>query len=160
MEELVPFLRVYTILDPNHVNWKIVHDPTHEELKASIQTFMNKIIVVTKVVPRIEKVFRQRRDVKIAEMKKDLDESERSGGNTAQAFARAGMRPDINYQNLSEEEKTTSWRARWELPKPMEEKPEYVDRIRKNKKIALKTVEIIEGIEKIQTNMEEDRKHW
>jgi len=160
MEELVPFLRVYTILDPHHVNWKIVHDPTHEELKASIQTFMNKIIVVTKVVPRIEKVFRQRRDIKIAEMKKDLDESERSGGNTAQAFARAGMRPDINYQNLSEEEKTTSWRARWELPKPMEEKPEYVDRIRKNKKIALKTVEIIEGIEKIQTNMEEDRKHW
>jgi hypothetical protein len=53
---------VYTILDPNHVNWKIIHDPTHEELKSNIQVFIQKIIQVTRVVPRVEKVFREKRD--------------------------------------------------------------------------------------------------
>jgi hypothetical protein len=156
----VPIFRVYTILDPNHVNWKIIHDPTHEELKSNIQVFIQKIIHVTRVVPRVEKVFREKRDAKIAAIKKDLDESEKSGGNPAQAFARAGMRPDVTYQNLSEEEKEIQWKARWELPRPLEEKPEYAARIARNRKVNNRTVEIISGIEKIQTNMEEDRKHW
>jgi len=64
------------------------------------------------------------------------------------------------YQNLSEEEKEVQWKTRWELPRPCEEKAEYEERIAKNRKINNKTVEIITGIEKIQTNMEEDRKHW
>lgn len=96
---------MYTILDPTHMNWKIIHDPTHEELKTSIQTFIKKIIQVTRVVPRVEKVFREKRDKKIAEIKREVDDSEKSGGNTAAAFAKAGMRPDVTYQNLSEEEK-------------------------------------------------------
>jgi len=104
-KEIVPIFKVYTILDPNHVNWKIIHDPTHEELKTRIQVFISQIIHVTRVVPRIEKVFREKRDEKIARMKKELDESERSGTNTAQAFHKAGMKPDVTYQNLSEEEK-------------------------------------------------------
>ena len=66
----------------------------------------------------------------------------------------------MNYQNLSEEEKETQWKARWELPGKLEEKPEYEERIATNRKIKNKTVEIITGIEKISTNMEEDRKHW
>jgi len=159
-QELVPIFRVYTILDPNHVNWKIIHDPTHDELKTNIQVFIKQIIHVTRVVPRIEKVFRKKRDMKIAEIKKELDESEKSGGSTAAAFAKAGMRPDVNYQNLSEEEKEMQWKARWELPRQCEDKAEYEERIAKNRKINNKTVEIVAGIEKIQTNMEEDRKHW
>lgn len=70
------------------------------------------------------------------------------------------MRPDVTYQNLSEEEKEIQWKARWELPRPLEEKPEYAARIARNRKVNNRTVEIISGIEKIQTNMEEDRKHW
>jgi hypothetical protein len=62
--------------------------------------------------------------------------------------------------NLSEEEKEIQWKARWELPRPLEEKPEYAARIARNRKVNNRTVEIISGIEKIQTNMEEDRKHW
>jgi hypothetical protein len=42
-------------------------------------------------------VFRQKRDEKIAGIKKEVDESEKSGGNTAAAFAKAGMRPDVTY---------------------------------------------------------------
>lgn len=60
---------------------------------------------MTRVVPRVEKIFREKRDAKIAAIKKEVDESEKSGGNTAAAFAKAGMRPDVTYQNLSEEEK-------------------------------------------------------
>jgi hypothetical protein len=57
----VPIFKIYTILDPANQQWKIVHDPTHEELKSSIQTFNKKIIDVTRVIPRIEKIFRERR---------------------------------------------------------------------------------------------------
>jgi hypothetical protein len=156
----VPIFRVFTILDPNHTNWKIVHDPSHDELLQNIQRFMGKIIKVTRVVPRIERIFRKSRDEKIASIKRDLDDAERSGNNTAAAFAKAGLRPDMNYQNLSEEEKESQWRNRWELPRAMEEKEEYEVRILNNKKIKSKTVEIKDGIDKVQTQMEEDRKHW
>jgi len=93
-QELVPIFRVYTILDPapHQASWKIIHDPTHDQLTTSIQMFMKQIIHVTRVVPRVEKIFRKRRDEKIAAIKKELDESEKSGGNPAAAFAKAGMR--------------------------------------------------------------------
>ena len=70
------------------------------------------------------------------------------------------MRLDVNYQNLSQEEKETQWRVRWELPKPMAERSEYQTRIANNKKIKQKNKEIIDGIENIASNMEDDRKHW
>ena len=114
-QELVPIFRVYTILDPapHQASWKIIHDPTHDQLKTSIQVFIKQIIHVTRVVPRVEKVFRRLRDQKIAAIKTELDESEKSGGNPAAAFAKAGMRQDGNYQNLSEEEKEVQWKARF-----------------------------------------------
>ena len=104
---------------------------------------MAKIIHVTRVVPRIEVIYRQKRDLKIAAIKKELDESEKSGGNTAAAFQKAGMRPDVNYQNLSEEEKEIQWKARWDLPKPLTEKESYEARIEHNKKIKNKIIRAI-----------------
>jgi hypothetical protein len=44
---------------------------------------MAKIIHVIRVIPRIEVIFRKQRDLKISSIKKELDESEKSGGNTA-----------------------------------------------------------------------------
>jgi hypothetical protein len=35
------------------------------------------------------------------------------------------MRPDVNWQNLSEEEKEIQWKARWEMPRPLVEKDSY-----------------------------------
>jgi len=163
-QELVPIFRVYTILDPSNANWKIVHDPAHEELRVNIKTFMAKVIHVTRVVPRIEVIFRQKRDLKIAAIKKELDDSEKSGGNTAAAFQKAGMRPDVNYQNLSEEEKEIQWKARWDLPKQAGEKPgekeSYEQKIEHSSNIKKKITEIDNGIENIHSSMEEDRKHW
>jgi len=59
-------------------------------------------------VPLVERVFRERRAAQIAAIKKELDDSQQSGGNPAVALSKAGMRPD-NYQNLSEEEKEANW---------------------------------------------------
>ena len=78
----------------------------------------------------------------------------------AQAFAKAGMRPDVNYQNLTDEEKLAQWKARWELPRAMEEKDDYEGRISRNGKIRVKTKEIIAGIDAIQSSMGEDQKIW
>lgn len=160
-QELVPIFRVYTVLDaPQQARLKPIHDPSHAQLTSSIQGFIQKIIRVTRVVPRIEKVFRDRRAAKIGLIKKELDESALSGGNPAAAFAKAGMRQDGNYQNLSEEEKEASWKARWELPRALEEKPGYEERIAGNRKVRAKTAEIIAGIEGVAAAMEADAKHW
>lgn len=42
---------------------------------------------------------------------------------------------DVNFQNMSEEEKDEEWKKRWLLPKPYEAKPEYEERISRNKSI-------------------------
>lgn len=150
-QELVPIFRVYNILDtdPSKPKWDIKHEPTHDDLKTNINIFMHKIINVTKVIPRIERIFRERRSDKIADIKRELDESEKSGGNLNAAFAKAGMRPDVNYQNLTEEEKLAQWKARWNLPREMDEKDDYEGRISRNRKIRDKTKEIIAGIDAI-----------
>jgi len=46
-----------------------------------------------------------------------MDEAEKSGGGAGGAgkFGRGGMRnpADVNYQNMSEEERDEEWRKRW-----------------------------------------------
>lgn len=61
---------------------------------------------------------------------------------------------------MTDDEKDEEWKKRWQLPKPYESKPEYEDRISRNKNINNTSIYIIEGIENIQANMEDDRKHW
>lgn len=108
--ELVAIFTVYTILSiGNDEKWNIIHDPTHDELKAELHTFMRKIVKVTRVVPRIERVFREKRDSVITAIKKNVEDAERTGGNTAQAFEKSGIKVDPNYQNLDEEQKQNWW---------------------------------------------------
>lgn len=114
--ELMPIFRVYTILDTNDVGWRILHDPTHDELKTNISTFIKKIIQVTRVAPRVEKIFREEREQKILLIKKEMEENEKAGGGgAASRFGKAGMRnpADVNFQNMTEEEKEEEWRKRW-----------------------------------------------
>lgn len=60
---MIPIFKIFTMLDPkNEANWNIIHDPSHEELLSNINVFMKRIIQVTDVVPRIEKIFRERRE--------------------------------------------------------------------------------------------------
>lgn len=163
-QDLVPIFKVMTVLIPDDTmpKWPVVHEPTHDEMLKSISQFIKKIIHVVRVVPRIEKIFREERDKKIAAIKKEMEEAEKTGGAGAGGRFGAGRpgaggRPgDVNFQNMSEEEREEEWRKRWQLPKPYEPKPEYEDRISKNKGINLSSVHIIEGIESIAKNMKAD----
>lgn len=119
---------------------------------------MKKIIHVARVVPKIEKVFREKREAKIAKLKRKMDEGEKNGANLAKELAKAGLNP--SYLNLTPEEKEQAWRQKWDLPRGKEKHDDYEDEIANNKKINNKLHEILAGIEKIQTNMDEDRKHW
>jgi restriction endonuclease len=121
---------------------------------------MQKIIHVTSVVPRIEKIFREKRASKILEHKEKVEAGEKEGKNMTTLFAEAGIDQSQNYQNKSPEEKEIFWQDKLGLPRNMEDKPEYVDRIAKKSKIKNKRHEITEGVQKIQNNMEEDRKRW
>jgi hypothetical protein len=112
--DLVPIFKVMSNLDPEDVNWKIFHDPTHEELKAGISGFIKKIIYVTRVIPRIEKIFREERDKKILVIKKEQEDAEKTGGGGNAGRFGGGRKPgDVNFQNMTEEEKEVEWNKRW-----------------------------------------------
>jgi hypothetical protein len=159
-QELIPIFKIFTILDPkNEANWNIIHDPSHDELLDSINVFMHKIIHVTNVVPRIEKIFREKRAAKILEHKAKVEAGEKEGKNLSTVLAEVSIDQN-NYPNKSPEEKEIFWQEKLSLPRNMDDKPEYVDRIAKKGKIKNKKHEITEGVQRIQTNMEEDRKRW
>ena len=161
------------IPDDSMPKWPVIHEPTHEEMQLNISRFIKKIIQVVRVIPRIEKIYREEREKKISVIKKEIEDAEKSGGagaggggagrfgaggaGGARGGAAAGGRPgDINYQNMTDEEKEEEWRKKWMLPKPYEPKPDYEDRIAKNKGINTSTIHIIEGIEAISKNMKAD----
>lgn len=121
---------------------------------------MQKILTTTRVIPRIEKIFREKRSIVIDNYKRILDAADKAGSNISAALQQSGLRSDINYQNLSEEEKENIWKKNWELPRPLEEKHEYEERILRNKKINQKILEIIQGIEAIEVPMNQDCQIW
>ena len=94
------------IPDDSMPKWPVVHEPTHEEMQTSVSRFIKKIIQVVKVVPRIERIFREEREKKIALIKKEMDEAETSGGGGGAArfgAAKPGAasgREGGNYQKL------------------------------------------------------------
>lgn len=57
----------------------------------NINMFMQKIIQVTNVVPRIEKIFREKRAAKILEHKEKVEAGEKEGKNMSALFAEAGI---------------------------------------------------------------------
>lgn len=57
---------------------------------------------------------------------------------------------DVNFQNMTEEEKEEEWKKRWALPRPMEVKNEFEDKISRNNAINTTSIQILEGIENIQ----------
>lgn len=96
------------IIDDTMPKWPVVHEPTHEEMQSSISRFIKKIIQVVRVVPRIEKIFREEREKKLLVIKKEIEEAEKSGGAgagggagrfgaNAKPAAGAGRPGDINF---------------------------------------------------------------
>jgi len=126
-------------LDSDDINWRIFYDPTHEELKSSISSFIKKIIHATRIIPRVERIFRDEREKKITVIKKEQEEQEKSGGGGGRfgGAGRGNMRNpgDVNYQNMTEDERDEEWKKRWALPRPMEVKNEFEEKISRNNAI-------------------------
>lgn len=85
-----------------------------------MESFINKVIHVTRVVPVIEKVFRDDRESRILEIKKEVEEIEKAGGGAGRFGGGGGMRGGIkgpqalmSNPNLTEEEKNNEWNIRW-----------------------------------------------
>ena len=68
-QEIVPIFRVYTILDKDKNEPKVVTSPTHDTIKKTIANFIKQIIQVTSVVPRLETVFRKDREIVVEKLK-------------------------------------------------------------------------------------------
>lgn len=155
-----------TNLDTEDPNWRLYHDPSHEELKSNMSEFIKKMIAVTKVMPRVEKVFRDERDSRIAIIRKEQEDSEKSGGGAAGNAGRFGRgggarNPnDVNFQNMTQEEKDEDWRKRWQLPKPFEQKMDNERYIQGHKSVKPTIDLILDSIENIKQVMDDDKKHW
>jgi len=74
-QEIVPIFRVFTILEKEKSDPKVVNEPSHDTIKKTIATFIKQIIQVTSVVPRLEGIFRKDRE----EVVEKLKENELSG---------------------------------------------------------------------------------
>lgn len=74
-QEIVPIFRVFTILEKDKSDPKVVNQPSHDTIKKTIATFIKQIIQVTNVIPRLEGVFRRDRE----EVVEKLKEAELSG---------------------------------------------------------------------------------
>ena len=105
-QDLVPIFKVMTVLIPDDTmpKWPVVHEPTHDELLKNISLFIKKIIHVVRVVPRVEKIFREEREKKISLIKKEIEEAEKTGGAGAagrfgagRPGAAAGRPGDVNF---------------------------------------------------------------
>ena len=144
-------------MDAQNVEWKTLHDPSHAVLKQEITNFMRDIIDVTRCVPRIEGVFRKDRQAVIDKMWVKRLEEEAAGGGGGGAFG--GGRTDINYQNMSEEEKAEKWKNNWEL-KPFTSEYEYFDKVHGSKDIKQISQQITQVVNDVQQKMDEDCKLW
>jgi hypothetical protein len=132
-QEIVPIFKIFTVLDASHDEWKTVHEPSHAVLKAEITQFMRDVVKVTECIPRVEGVFRKDRQVIIDKMKEKRDEEEASGGGGGQFGGNRNT--DINYQNMTEEEKQKAWDEKWALKATSAGDHEYFDKVQASKDI-------------------------
>lgn len=146
------------MLDASHDEWKTVHEPSHAVLKAEITQFMRDVVKVTECIPRVEGVFRKDRQVIIDKMKEKRDEEEASGGGGGQFGGNRNT--DINYQNMTEEEKQKAWDEKWALKSTTAGDHEYFDKVQASKDIKAISTQIAQVVENIQQKMDEDCKLW
>lgn len=127
--------------------------------------FLGKINAVTKAIPRLGKVFRDRRESYLEKLKNDLlkDESSgsRGGGHGRQQNSRFPTPFDeLRDPNLTREEKEERWDNAWKLQEPYIERTPYFEKISNNKGIKDKTAGILASVENIQTIFYEDAQYW
>ena len=164
-QAFVPIFRVYTCIDPEDINIKIMHEPSAQELREAIEKFIGKINAVTKAIPRLGKIFRMKREEYLDNKKNELLADE-SGGSRSGGYGRQGGAKyptpfdDLKDPNLTREEKEERWSNAWRLHEPYQERSPYYDKISRNKNIQDSTTGILEAVENIQTIFYEDAQYW
>lgn len=103
----MPIFKIETELDVTQDEWKVNHNPTHAILKHDIEKLLVDVVRATKVVPRIEGVFRKDRQAIIDGYFEKILEADRNGSNS-------GVPPHImaimtkvygnNFSNMTKEE--------------------------------------------------------
>jgi len=76
----IPVFKVYTQVEQGEKGMNVVHEPSAEDLKVGLEEFIHTIGSVSKVIPRLESVFRQKRDLNILEIKKQIMSQDSGGG--------------------------------------------------------------------------------
>ena len=108
---------------------------------------MRDVVEVTRCVPRVEGIFRKDRQDIIDQMKVERDEAEAGGGGGGGAFG-GNRQTDINYQNMTEEEKQKAWDEKWAL-KPFTSEYEYYDKVQNSKDIKQISTQITQVVDNI-----------
>lgn len=147
--------RIDTILDtkdPDQEQLPVKHDPDFPKLKASITTFVKDIIECTKVVQKVENVFRMDRGGMIQKkFKEDMELEKNGGGNQNRG---------IEWKNLPEDEKLKIYVKEHELPGIFKKGRDYVDKISKETEVENITTTISACVENIKVALENDCRNW
>lgn len=167
-QAFVPIFRVFTCINLNEKNMTIIHEPSAQELREGIEKFIGKINSVTKVIPRLGKIFRELRKNYLDAKKDELLQEDSSGAKSKinNSYNRGGgssypaFFDDFKDPNLTRDEKIEKWEKKWRLPEPYQERSAYYDKISRNKGIQEKTSGILETIEGIQVIFNEEGQYW
>jgi hypothetical protein len=143
--DVVAIFKVCTKLDRRVPgSWKIVHEPSHSVITDEIVKLMGKIRNLTKVLQRLEELFRRDRDKLVAEaIKEELVKKEKNGGGNF-----GGRQQEITQESLE---------AKWEID-VIESQKDYPHMIWASKSVRTIYEQIKKEIEKIKTVLDEDEK--
>lgn len=138
-------------------DWKIRHEPAHSDLLTQMDAFINKIIMVTIVIPRVEGIWRADRQKAVDEkMIEETQADKMSGGG---AFAGRGNVKGDNYANMTEEEKTEHYVKKYTLPRRYQpSSSDYVAKVKKDADPIKAT--LLDIVQRIKAPMDEDCKTW
>jgi dynein heavy chain len=120
---------------------------------------------VTEAIPRLAKIFREKRE-EYLNFKKSALLAEESGGSRSGGYNRGGSSKyptpfdDFKDPNLTIEEKCQRWDAAWKLNEPYNERESYYGKIKHNKSMNDTTEAIGKAVESIKTIFYEDAQYW
>jgi hypothetical protein len=143
----VPIFRVFTILEKDKSEPKVVTQPTHDTIKKTIANFIKQIIQVTSVVPRLEQVFRKDREEVVEILK-------------AQEISGQGQQSSNNM--VSEEEKVAMINKKYAFPAITSSKIDipYVEHVSSSGEVNNVTTYITEQVQKIKEALDNNCRFW
>jgi len=128
------------------------HDPDFPKLKQAIATFVKDIIECTRVVNKVETVFREDRKFMIQKkFKEDIELEKNGGGNQTRS---------LEWKNMSEEDKLKVYIKEHELPGVYKKGRDYVEKIYKENDIENCVNTITACVENVKQILDTNVRDW